>query len=334
MADIQFIKIGALPEELLPTDEVSFVIESGESTHRLSLADLKAFLLTDANLLGQPIASTSSAGANNQNLATTEFVHGELAGVGLTAASADNPGTVRTHATAAAPIVYLSSEVDEIVTGINVAQASTVQPVLLGGTGATEADTARGNLEAAQSGANNDILSLQALNSVPDYIKTAYASGANMPIGSILMWPGELASMPSAQWKVCDGSSLAQATYPTLYALIGKFYGGTNPNFLLPNLLGRSPLGAGTGPFGTNRSLASKGGEDTHALTTAEMPIHNHPTTNGAAMLSTVVSGGIWQMPAAGGPMTNSQGIGNAGGYTAHNNLSPYLCLQFIIKVL
>jgi len=65
---------------------------------------------------------------------------------------------------------------------------------------------------------------------------------AQMPIGTMLMWPAALP--PSGtKWRLCDGGALSTGTYATLFGLLAYRYGGSGGSFLLPNLKGRFPIG-------------------------------------------------------------------------------------------
>jgi microcystin-dependent protein len=88
------------------------------------------------------------------------------------------------------------------------------------------------------------------------------------PVGSGALW---FAATPPANWLICDGSTVAQATYPLLYAAIGGAFNigsVASGYFMLPNLQNAFPMGAGT--------LGAVGGEAAHILVAAEMPTHAH----------------------------------------------------------
>ncbi|HEX5211634.1 MAG TPA: tail fiber protein [Pseudolabrys sp.] len=91
------------------------------------------------------------------------------------------------------------------------------------------------------------------------------AAQGGVPIGSGALW---FAATPPPNWLVCNGSSLDTTTYAALFAAIGYTYGGSGASFNLPNLIGKFPLGGG--------ALGATGGEASHVLTPAEMPIHTH----------------------------------------------------------
>jgi microcystin-dependent protein len=80
----------------------------------------------------------------------------------------------------------------------------------------------------------------------------------------------------------CDGSQISRNVYAALYAAIGTLYGpgDGSTTFNVPDLRGRTPIGAGAGPSLTNRALGAVGGEESHTLVTAEMPYHNHTLTD------------------------------------------------------
>ena len=144
-----------------------------------------------------------------------------------------------------------------------------------------------------------------------------------MPPGSVLPYAG--AAAPDAGWLMCDGSTLdsvANTEYADLYAIIGITFGGTGPtDFDLPDLRDNVPVGAGSSYI-----LGATGGAATHTLTAAQMPVHTH-TYNDPLNLT----GATYPLVGGGGGISNS--TGSAGGGAAHNNMSPYLALNFIIKI-
>ena len=84
-------------------------------------------------------------------------------------------------------------------------------------------------------------------------------------------------------WLLCDGSQYGTTQYASLFAAIGYTYGGSGSNFNVPDFRGRSPLGPGTGTaiYASAWSLGTQptsgaGGEQSHQLTTTELPLHTH----------------------------------------------------------
>src|SRR5271165_2310374 len=79
-------------------------------------------------------------------------------------------------------------------------------------------------------------------------------------------------------WAFCAGQLLPISQYQALFALIGTYYGGNGTtNFALPDLRGRVANAFGRGPGLSPYNLGQTGGEETHTLTVAETPTHNHP---------------------------------------------------------
>ena len=146
---------------------------------------------------------------------------------------------------------------------------------------------------------------------------------------------------------MCDGSSVSSTNYLALHAVISNTYGGSaytggsGLSFNLPDLRGRFPMGSGTGtglnasgtgaPSGTAQTARTRGqwgGEETHLLTTAEMPSHSHTLTTYAASAGT--SG--YRLYDRYGDATNVIGTTSAGGDARHATIPPFVVLNFIIK--
>jgi microcystin-dependent protein len=103
--------------------------------------------------------------------------------------------------------------------------------------------------------------------------------GTGLPPGIILPMAR---SAPPNGYLFCDGAQVSRSVYASLYAAIGVVYGPGDgaTTFNVPDLRGRTIVGAGGGPNLTNRPLGGVGGEETHTLNTNEMPSHNHPTVD------------------------------------------------------
>ena len=128
---------------------------------------------------------------------------------------------------------------------------------------------------------------------------------------------------------LCDGAEYGREEYPELFAAIGTIYGegDGSTTFNVPNLQTRVPVGAGEG-----YELGSIGGEATHTLTVDEMPKHTH------SMVYYNSSGAYnWGYNYTNGKSTLSDGTPSNGGiyYTGgdqpHNNMQPYIVVNYII---
>jgi microcystin-dependent protein len=154
------------------------------------------------------------------------------------------------------------------------------------------------------------------------------AGPGGAPVGSIIMYGGPAAPLG---WLLCDGSTYSNSLYPNLSAILTNTYGGTpGIDFNVPNLQGRVPIGVGTavGATGaTAKTLGQTGGEETHTLTVPEMPSHAHSGVADSAQNTYAPGNGI---PV---PQAYYNGITTpAGGDQPHNNLQPYIVLNYIIK--
>jgi len=147
-----------------------------------------------------------------------------------------------------------------------------------------------------------------------------------MFVGMIV--PAARSTQPNDSWLPCDGTAYQIEQYPALYNAIGDTFGDDGAGtFRVPDMRGRVPIAAGQGSGLTNRSLAAVGGEETHQLTTGEMPAHTHAITyavlsGGSQSGFQLVSNGIGSGTAA---------SGSTGSNTAHNTMPPFIALTFFI---
>lgn len=157
-------------------------------------------------------------------------------------------------------------------------------------------------------------------------------------IGEIRMFGGNF--QPS-HWAFCNGQLLQISQYAALYALIGTTYGGDGVNtFGLPNLQGRIPLHQGTSTQGITYVIGQLAGEENHTLTTNEIPSHSHNVTAQSAFSSgspsnNVFAGGGANVYKAGSPGAQMAAgvVRNNSGGQPHNNLMPFLAVNFIISL-
>lgn len=142
-------------------------------------------------------------------------------------------------------------------------------------------------------------------------------------------------------YLLCDGSDYSSEDYPELYQVIGIAYGsgdGVNTDFNVPDLRGRTMLGAGTGTAtdATAHTLGEEGGEETHTLLEAEIPSHNH-NANALAVKSTSIGTSNDYYVFRGINRSsqiisyNTELASSTGGGDAHNNMQPYAVVNYII---
>ena len=138
----------------------------------------------------------------------------------------------------------------------------------------------------------------------------------------------------------CDGQLLPISQYSALFSLLGTTYGGDGrTTFALPDLRGRCPIHMGTGPGLSPRSIGGKAGVEMTQLTVNEMPSHTHQLR--ASNLVPNEESPEENYPAASSlnpytgasPTQSSNTIQNTGGQ-AHNNMQPYLAVNFIIALV
>lgn len=144
-------------------------------------------------------------------------------------------------------------------------------------------------------------------------------------------------------WAFCDGQLLPLSQNTALFSLLGTTYGGNGKsNFALPDMQGRLPMFWGQGPGLSLRDLGETGGSETVSLLESEIPNHNHtlmaseedgnrpgPTN---AFLGT---GTDMFVPAATG-FNGTMALNfmtPSGGDMPHNNLMPYLVVNFCIAL-
>jgi microcystin-dependent protein len=171
-------------------------------------------------------------------------------------------------------------------------------------------------------------------------------------IGQIIIFAGDFTIKGYA---MCNGQLMPINQNTALFSILGTNYGGNGiTTFALPNLTGRFPLHFGQGAGLTNRVLGEISGEENHTLTSAEMPAHTH-TANAVTTLKASTSAAnsgvptanvaantgrnnIYQSAApnvnlAAGAAATSVTVNNTGGAVAHNNMPPYLALNFLIAL-
>lgn len=165
-------------------------------------------------------------------------------------------------------------------------------------------------------------------------------------VGEIRLFAGSYAPVG---WAICNGAALSVSSNQALFALLGTTYGGDGVNtFKIPDLRGRVPVSFGVISGGTNNYLmAQTGGAVAVTLDESTMPAHTHtmlastaPATtsspNGAMLAQSNGNGGsysavdLYNTAPAGGTLDTATVV-SSGGTGSHNNLMPYVVMNFII---
>jgi microcystin-dependent protein len=162
-------------------------------------------------------------------------------------------------------------------------------------------------------------------------------------VGEIRIFPFNFA--PKG-WAFCDGQLLPISQNTALFSLLGTFYGGDGRStFALPNLQGLAPLNFGQGPGLSQYFIGQQGGEQNVTLYQTEMPLHSHgalavagpggQNPAPATAWSELTQRGQSAYAASGGSnvLMNPAALSIAGGSQPHNNMPPYLTLNFCIAL-
>jgi microcystin-dependent protein len=155
-------------------------------------------------------------------------------------------------------------------------------------------------------------------------------------------------------WALCQGQTLSINQYVALFSVIGTYYGGNGTStFQLPNLQGAVAIGAGEGAGLSPYVVGEIGGTSTVQVLYSQMPIHNHPFAASTAPGTTTTAAGaqlgVGHYAASGKSGTSYDAdfyssnasttglaplsISVAGGNLPHNNMQPYLALNYCIAM-
>ncbi len=136
-------------------------------------------------------------------------------------------------------------------------------------------------------------------------------------------------------WALCNGQFLPIAQNQALFSLFGTMYGGNGQTtFALPDLRGRAPLHVGSAYV-----QGQAGGEETHTLTQNEMPTHMHfagattATGRAASPAGGVFAAARGHYAESGDVVLNPAAVSSYGGSQPHENMPPYLVLNFIVAI-
>jgi microcystin-dependent protein len=150
-------------------------------------------------------------------------------------------------------------------------------------------------------------------------------------------------NFPPTGWATCDGQLLPISQNTALFSLIGTFYGGDGKTtFALPNLQGSAPMNQGQSGGTSERTIGEASGSEAITLLQSEMPVHTHA-------LNAVESTATERQPpnqmfAVGEAMSfyrsaqpnttmNPSMLATGGGSLPHNNMQPFLALNFCIAL-
>ena len=152
-------------------------------------------------------------------------------------------------------------------------------------------------------------------------------------------------NFPPQGWAFCNGQLLPISQNTALFSLLGTTYGGDGKStFALPDLQGCVPVHEGQGPGLSERFLGEQGGSDTVTLLESEMPVHTHAlAASAASAVSRSPSAELFANESGGvnsyAPLTPPTALlaaaacGPAGGDQPHNNMAPYLVVNFCIAL-
>lgn len=152
-------------------------------------------------------------------------------------------------------------------------------------------------------------------------------------IGDILMVSF---SFPPKGWALCNGQLLPINQNQAVFSLLGTTYGGDGrQTFALPNLQGRIPMHMGNG-----FTLGEQGGEQSHTLAPSELPTHTHlvsansaPGTVATPLNNVLAHGSKAAYGATPDLLMSSSAVSSVGGNQPHENMPPYLVINFIIAL-
>lgn len=169
-------------------------------------------------------------------------------------------------------------------------------------------------------------------------------------LGEIRIFAGNFAPRG---WAFCYGQLMAISSNTALFSILGTYYGGDGiRTFGLPDLRGRGPLSTGTSATsGTVYDLGEVAGVESVTLISTEMPVHNHninvvspggsadvstPVNNYSTSISATIGGdaaAVSEYAAAVNDYAAPTSIGLAGSTLPHNNLQPFLAINYIVAL-
>ena len=153
-------------------------------------------------------------------------------------------------------------------------------------------------------------------------------------------------NFPPTGWAFFNGQLMPISQNTALFSILGTTYGGDGQsNFALPDLQGSAPMHPGQGPGLSLHDLGETGGSETVTLLQSEIPAHNHrmkvsdldglfPTpTNRVSAAPGADRDLFWYKAGPPNSTMNPGASGLSGGNLPHNNMMPYLTLNFCIAL-
>jgi microcystin-dependent protein len=154
-------------------------------------------------------------------------------------------------------------------------------------------------------------------------------------------------NFPPTGWAFCDGQLMPISQNTALFSLLGTFYGGDGKStFALPDMQGNAPMQTGQGQGLTQRFLGEMSGVESITLLVSEIPLHTHtlmaevpdpgnvstPNPNISLAISAGAFAYVTNNSSQSGIMA-FQALPPAGGGLPHNNMQPYLTLNYCIAL-
>ncbi|EAP99104.1 microcystin dependent protein MdpB [Janibacter sp. HTCC2649] len=145
-------------------------------------------------------------------------------------------------------------------------------------------------------------------------------------------------------WAMCNGQLMPISQNTALFSLLGTVYGGDGKvTFALPDLRGAAPMHPGQGPGLSFYDLGQSGGSESVTLLQSELATHTHQMQGAAqdpALAKAVNPSASWSLSQGGGIYQSAQdtqlaaeAVAPAGGDLPHNNMQPYLTVNFCIAL-
>jgi microcystin-dependent protein len=155
-------------------------------------------------------------------------------------------------------------------------------------------------------------------------------------------------NFPPKGWAFCNGQLMPLSQNTALFSLLGTTYGGDGKStFALPNMQGNAAMHPGQGQGLSLRDLGETGGSQNVSLLQSEIPFHTHnmmaftqvpgdlfgPTAQSNAVLARSNNGAVYNTNTSGAVQLAPQALAPAGASLPHNNMQPYLTLNFCIAL-